>query len=332
MIDSDILTLVNRARGGELLDAGALTRLFEIPAGSPESSIIIASGREITLSSAPAEIHGQVGINIAPCPRNCLFCAFAEDNKVFPESIDRSIEDIVADCVALEKEGANAIFLMATAQFPHERFAEIGVEVRRALAPESIMVANVGDFNAEQGRRFKDAGFAGIYHAIRMGEGRDTRIKPETRLRTIEAARKAGLIIGTCVEPIGSEHTTEELVEKTLITRNMDPVFSGAMRRIPIPGTALARHPIVTELRMAHIVAVVRLAMGAEVLGNCTHEPNALGAAAGANLFWAEVGSNPRDTEAVTEEGRGWTVTRIRELCAEVEMPVLDGPSRFYRV
>ena len=81
---------------------------------------------------------------------------------------------------------------------------------------------------------------------------------------------------------------------------------------------------------MAHILAVVRLALGTDTPGNCTHEPNVIGAAAGANLFWAESGSNPRDTEADTEGKRGMTVQDCRRLLQEAEWEVLDGPSRFY--
>ncbi len=44
---------------------------------------------------------------------------------------------------------------------------------------------------------------------------------------------------------------------------------------------------MVTEARMAHILAVVRLAVGLDVPGNCTHEPGGVGALAGANLLGA---------------------------------------------
>jgi biotin synthase len=66
------------------------------------------------------------------------------------------------------------------------------------------------------------------------------------------------------------------------------------------------------------------------VPGNCTHEPCTLGGVAGANLFWAEVGANPRDVREKTEEGRGETVASCRNLFAECGWDVLDGPSRFY--
>jgi biotin synthase len=52
--------------------------------------------------------------------------------------------------------------------------------------------------------------------------------------------------------------------------------------------------------------------MGREFIGNCTHEANLLGAIAGANLFWAEAGTNPRDTEAETPKGRELKVSNFR--------------------
>ena len=63
------------------------------------------------------------------------------------------------------------------------------------------------------------------------------RIDPRTRFKTIQAARDAGLRVGTCVEPIGPEHSAEEIAEKILIGREINPCFSGAMRRINVPGS-----------------------------------------------------------------------------------------------
>jgi len=76
---------------------------------------------------------------------------------------------------------------------------------------------------------------------------------------------------------------------------------------------------------------LVRLAMGREVIGNCAHEPSALGATAGANLFWAEVGTNPRDTEAETSKGRGMGVKSCKELFRQADFDMLRGPSVIYR-
>ena len=151
------------------------------------------------------------------------------------------------------------------------------------------------------------------------------------RKRSIRHFIEAGLEVGTCVEPVGPEHTNDELAEMIRFTASFDPAFSGAARRISIPGTEIAKRGMISELRMAQIVAVTRLGMPRTVTGNCTHEPCTLGAIGGANLFWAELGANPRDTETKTEEGRGETVAACKAIFSESDWDVLEGPSRFYR-
>jgi biotin synthase len=209
-------------------------------------------------------------------------------------------------------------------------FLEISVEIRRSLKPETVMVANVGDQSAEGARRIQKAGYTGVYHAVRLGEGVRTGISPERRLSSIRNFQEAGLLVGTCVEPIGPEHSDEEIARHIGIAADIAPVFSGAMRRIPIPGTELARFGMVSELRMAQIVAVTRLATPRSVTGNCTHEPGVLGAAAGANLLWAETGANPRDTRERTEEGRGFSVERCRGVLLEAEWRTDARPSALF--
>jgi biotin synthase len=203
-------------------------------------------------------------------------------------------------------------------------------EVRRSLKPETTLIANVGDQTLKNARRLRNAGFSGVYHALRLREGRDTGLSPEKRKQSIRNFLEAGLEVGTCVEPVGPEHTNEELAEMIAFTASLNPSYSGAARRIPIPGTVMAARGSISELRMAQIVAVTRLGMPRSVMGNCTHEPCTLGAIAGANLFWAEVGANPRDIEQQTEEGRGETVTSCQSIFRESNWDVWSGPSRYY--
>ena len=282
-------------------------------------------------SKGKAEVHAQIGLNLSPCPNKCSFCAFSAQNKVFTERKELGVEEIVQLALKAEVDGANAIFFMTTHDYPFGKYVETSKEVREKLKPATVMIANIGDFGYGEAKQLKNAGYTGIYHAVRMGEGRDTPIDPQVRLHTIRAAREAGLLIGTCVEPIGPEHSIEELTDKILLGREMGPCFSGAMRRINIPGSPLTRHGMISEYRLAFLVAVVRLAMGREVIGNCTHEPNLLGATTGANLFWAEAGTNPRDTEAETSKGRGMGVTSCMELFRQADFDILRGPSVIYR-
>jgi biotin synthase len=307
--------------------------LLEIDLFSVEAGFIMAAANILNreASEGKAEVHAQIGLNLSPCPNHCAFCAFSAENGLFKERIETEPEEILRLSLKAEAEGANALFLMSTGDYPLDRFLERSREVRRNLKPDTVMIANIGDFKSEDGKRLKEAGFAGIYHAVRMGEGKDTSIDPKTRLETIRAAGKAGLQVGTCVEPIGPEHSIEEIAEKILIGREIKPCYSGAMRRIPVPGSRLEKFGMISEYRLAYLVAVVRLAMGPEVRGNCTHEPNVLGATAGANLFWAEAGSNPRDTEAETSKGRGLGVKTCVEMFREADFKILQGPSVIYR-
>ena len=275
-------------------------------------------------------MHAQLALNLAPCLCNCQFCSFAQSNGIFKEETRLSPEQAVGYAKRFEAGGANAIYIMSTAHYPFELFIEMSQEIRRNLKANTMMIANVGDQSLEHAKKIKETGYSGVYHALRLREGLDTTLSPNARKNSIRNFQEAGLSVGTCVEPVGPEHSNEELAEAILFTGSFNPSFSGAARRIAIPGTQMASRGMISELRLAQIVAVTRLAVPRNVLGNCTHEPCALGAIAGANLFWAEAGANPRDVEEKTEEGRGETVESCKRIFRESEWGVWDGPSRYY--
>ena len=324
--------VLNISRSGEILTKKELVYLLEFPADSIESYMTMAEAVRLSkeLSGGKAEVHAQFAVNLAPCACGCLFCSFASVNKIFNQATELSTQEAIDYALRFEKDGANAIFMMTTANYPFSRFIEISQEVRKNLKPETVMIANVGDQKLENAVKLKDTGFTGVYHAVRLREGTDTGLSVKGRIKSINTFKEAGLSIGTCVEPVGPEHTNEELADMIELTASFDPAFSGAARRITIPGTEIAKRGMITELRMAQIVAVTRLGMPRSVMGNCTHEPCTLGAAGGANLFWAEVGANPRDIEEKTEEGRGETVESCRKIYMESQWDVWEGPSRFF--
>lgn len=331
-VASNIRRIVDRARAGKQLGPDEIGELFSVPLVSEESYYIQFVGREMSreASGGKAEIHAQIGIDNQACPNNCEFCSFAACNGVFKKPSIASLEEILERARDFEKNGANAILLMTTVAFPFEDFIVIAREVKRHLQEDTVLIANLPDFGYQEAMALKDAGVNGIYHAVRLGEGEVTRIEPAKRLNTIKAAKQAGLKVCTCLEPVGPEHTIEELVEKTLICRDIEPVFSGAGRRISVPGSRLERFGMVSEARMALYVAVVRLAMGYGAPLNCTHEPNVPAAIAGADIIWAEAGTNPRDTDQKTEKSRGFNVQRCRQIFKEAEWEVYEGPSQYF--
>ena len=315
-----------------MLSRKELVHLLSLAPDSAETYRVMGEANRLSkeLSDGKAEVHAQFAINLAPCPCDCLFCSFANINGVFSSATELTPEQAVAYALQFEVDGANAVFMMSTAKYPFERFLEMSKEVKKNLKPETTLIANVGDQSLNNAVRLKEAGFSGVYHAVRMREGKDTSLSVEKRKQSIDHFKEAGLEVGTCVEPVGPEHTNEELAEMIEFTASFNPAYSGVARRVPIPGTAIAKRGQINEMRMAQLVAVTRLGMPRSVMGNCTHEPCTLGAIAGANLFWAEVGANPRDIEKKTEEGRGETVSSCISIFQESHWDIWSGPSRYY--
>jgi biotin synthase len=324
--------LMKKSGDTKPLSKDELLFLLSHPPNSLESLKIIAEAGAISRKrvSGQAEVHGQLALDLAPCSCDCKFCSFARVNNIFKDESRISPEEAVSYAKQHEENGANAVYVMTTAQYPFGRFIEISQEIRKNLKPETLMVANVGDQSPDRARRIKDAGYAGVYHARRMREGTDTLIPPEKRLESMRNFQEAGLKVGTCVEPVGPEHTNEEIVQAILFAASINPAFSGAARRIEIPGTEIASRGMISELRMAQIVAVTILGTPASVKGFCTHEPCTLGTLAGANLFWAETGSNPRDIKEKTEQGRGIGVHECKAVYRECEWDILQGPSSYF--
>ena len=329
-MEKEIVKIINKALDDTPLTKEELIKMFSVSDLSEEAFAIRKAGRDYSerLLNHKAEIHGQIGIDAGLCPRRCKFCSFSCINNAFPKHIEFSHEEIIRDVQSLEAQGANAIYLMATASYKFEKYIDLAKDVFKHRQTDIPIIANIDDFDSDKATELKKLGFAGVYHAIRIGEGSDTGIPLKKRLASIQAAKDAGLYVGMCVEPIGPEHSLAEIAEKTLYTRDLGAVFSGAMRRTNIPTSPLKKHGQSTYLRMATLVAAVSLATGNKVTGNCTHEPNALGVNAGANLLWAEVGSNPRDNNAETV--RGLTVARCKDLYHECGWDVLSGPSKFF--
>lgn len=329
---SKIKELLRKSREEGFLTKSELVQILSYPADSSENYRVMAEANRLSkeLTQNQAEVHGQLALNLGPCLGNCQFCSFAQTNGIFKEETRLSPEQAVLYAKQFESEGANAIYIMSTAQFSFDLFIEMSQEIRRNLRAKTLMIANVGDQSLERATQIKEAGYSGVYHAVRLREGLDTTLSPQARKNSIRNFQEAGLGVGTCVEPVGPEHSNEELAEAILFTGSFKASFSGAARRIAIPGTQMASRGMITELRLAQIVAVTRLGVPRNVLGNCTHEPCTLGAMAGANLFWAEAGANPRDVEKRTENGRGETVGICKRIFRESNWETWDGPSRYY--
>ena len=289
--------------------------LLSVPNLSGEYHALIRKAAEISRRDFGSKgyIFVQIGLNAAPCSGNCSFCSLAQCNFTGEETSEKSLEAVLEQVSQIDYQRVTAVFLMTTADFDADRFLEYGRQVRKILPPQIALVANTSDFDAAYARQMKKAGFTGVYHIVRLREGIDTAISPETRIQSLDAAAEAGLRIYYCLEPIGPEHTYDEMVTEMLRARAYHVDVMAAMRRVSVDRTCFAGRNMIDDAELTKIVAVTRLVVMPGISMN-VHEPNRAAMAAGVNQLYAEIGVNPRDHSRETEASRGFSVEQVTRM------------------
>jgi biotin synthase len=270
---------------------------MKIDEKSPEMSAIFSAADTLTRRrfGDRGEIYGTIGVNLWPCPKSCAFCSFGANWNLVDSSAEFTLEQVVSIAQSLEDNGVNAIFLMTTADYPFDRYVDIAKAVRGAVSTRMPLIANIGDFGPDEAEDLVEAGFQAVYHVLRLGEGKDTSISAEERLRTIKSARNAGLHLSYCVEPIGPEHSPEELVAEMFRGKQFGAVNLACMWRVSVPELPLSRFGKISELTLAKAVAVTRIVAGDSIRAMGVHEPRILPLLAGANQIYARTaGFSPR--------------------------------------
>lgn len=310
---------IEKIKKGETdLSEGEIIDLLRINNFSGEFYELLAASNALSRRKFGSRgyVFTQIGINAEPCPINCKFCSMAAAHYSLNEQWRKSVEDICQDVRFLQQSYFDDFFMMTTANYPQEDFISVGRSVRKLLRKEQKMVANIGDFDFDTALKLKEAGFTGAYHINRMREGTDTMASPADREATFRAIKEAGLELYYCIEPIGPEHTYEELAAEILRAKELKIDVMAAMRRIAVKGTPLYERGQISDLELTKIVAVSNLAVNPARSMN-VHEPIKLAMLAGVNQLYAEVGANPRDTDSHTEQSRGFNPDGAWDLLRE---------------
>lgn len=303
--------LLLAARKGKPLDKNDVITLLNVDHNSDEFYELLATANFLSRTEYNNKglVFAQIGINAEPCSANCKFCSMGQDHYSLPVTGKKNIGEILAELDLLITNGINDFFLMTTADYPVNDFMDIGKVIKKRLPDKIRFVANIGDFDYETAISLKKIGFTGVYHIHRLREGMDTSLKPESRINTLNAVRDAGLELYYCVEPIGPEHSYDELATEMIRARDYEVKVMAVMRRTPVKGTPLYEKGQITALELTKIAAVARLVTRPQRAMNA-HEVTQMTLLAGVNQLYAEYGANPRDTEVQTEMNRGFSVAK----------------------
>ena len=161
------------------------------------------------------------------------------------------------------------------------------------------------------------AGVYGVYHALRLREGVDTPFAPARRVETMKNVSASGMTLISLVEPVGGEHTSAEIADDFINAVECGAKICGAMARFPVEGTPLGGSARISDSRLAHVVAALRLSGGSQVRDICVHPATPETLESGANVMVVESGAIPRDSNFSESEWAGVGMERARNMLTE---------------
>lgn len=300
----------SRAMAGELPRKEDILRLLAFSPDSPQTAYLGSLARETAreVTGDTAGVWAAVGVDSAPCSMNCTFCAFGSAWGVVRKAHEWSRQDIVSTARRYASEGASWIVLRTTEHYGAERLRSLTEEIRDLLPSGCTLVVNTGQMNTDEIRSLKGSGVRVMYHALRLGEGKDTPFDPQARRQALHRIREEGMILAHLVEPVGPEHDDGQIADVLLTALEAGAQICGVMARSNVPGTPFEGGAELSGARLAQIAAVIRLCGGTKTPYVCVHPPVSQAVDWGANVVVVETGAVPRDSREVPGEWRGFTM------------------------
>ncbi len=289
----------SKALNDERQDRKDILALLSLDPGSEEARYLAAAAKEVAFASTgrKSRVGISIGLDYAPCSMNCTFCSLGEKWGLVKGSYVLPVDQVVRMVDTYVSKGYFQFVLRTTEFFDNELLASYARAIRKSVRGRYILVANTGEQTVESAKNLKDAGFNAVYHTVRLGEGVDTAFTPEERLESIYNSKKAGLLVSCGLDPIGPEHTDEEIADKLEMYRDrIGPVAVCTMKRVAVKGTPKYDLGEIPKARHLLLIAVVRMVMGVGIMVPM-HPLDADGLDWGCNHMSVEIGANPRDDD-----------------------------------
>lgn len=293
-----------------------ILRLLAFPPDSPEAAYLGAAAREVArnVCGDAGRIWCAVGVDCRPCSMNCEFCAFGERWGVVSGVHEWSVPQLLRTARDFVQGGASWLTLRTTEFYDRETLLDLARRVRTEIPGDYKLVVNTGEFGEAEARKMIAAGISAVYHSLRLGEGRNTCFSPAERCRTLGAVRDSPLALAHLVEPVGPEHSDEEIADVLLNALEYGVSLCGAMARVNVRGTPFGGTAALGEARLAQIAAVTRICGGTQTPDICVHPPTPQALAWGANVVVVETGAVPRAEEECRSDWQAFGLCDARSL------------------
>lgn len=156
-----------------------------------------------------------------------------------------------------------------------------------------------------------------VYQAIRLREGIDTNFDLKERKRAIKKVTESEMILSQYLEPIGPEHTNEEIADRIIDIVNEKTKVSGLMIRVPVKGTPKYKLGSLSDNRIAQITAILRISTKDHIKDLVIHPKVDSALESGANVLVVDIGAIPRSNEVHLEEWDGQDVKKAKKALKE---------------
>lgn len=313
-----------KALNGIVLTEDEIVDLLSIPLGSEEDKELRKTAREVAFikTNNTAYIWCAIGADYVPCPMNCKFCSFGEEWNIIKDKVRYSTKEIIEKAKYFITNGARFIVLRTTEFYSIPKLIKIVHKMRKEIPGDYEVILNTGELDMTISNMMYEEGINGIYHACRIREGIDTPFDIDVRKNTMNNVKRSKLDLISLVEPIAKEHTNEELAKNFLNIVACEATISGAMARIPVKGTPLGDTEMISESRLAQIIAVLRLSGGNVIKDICVHPVSLEALKSGANVMVVETGAVPRDDKLEKSNWNGIDMLKAHELLEEASYVV----------
>lgn len=305
----------SKAMQNKRLSKDEICALLQIPENSPDCDLLGAAGHEVAkaVCNDDAFLWAALGLDNNPCDMDCKFCSLGEKWGLNDDKISLSYDDIVEHVKNYAADGIRWIVLRTTEYYSFEELAELIKKIKEEVPGEYEIGLNTGELDPDNIGVLYLNGCTFAYHALRLKEGSDTKFDPAVRVATLNNIGTSAMDLVSLVEPIGEEHSNEEIADLILNMMDVGASVSGAMARIPVDGTPLSHIPQISDRRLAQIIAVCRLAFGHEIADICVHPCSETAIKWGANVTVIERGVNPRDVDHNENNWKGFTADKAKQ-------------------
>ncbi len=316
--------ICDKALAGIRLSNAELIHLFNVPLFSEDYYHVMWARNVVNFEAAGglAEVQTQLGLDANPCEIDCQFCSLGESNNHRSGDLNMPMDEVMAYVNVFMDNEVNVICLMATAGYNFSRYLDVVSAVRAEVGPDMPLMANIADFDLAQARELKAAGIGSIYHSLRMGEGIVNKAVPAARIKTMEAAKEAGILLGTGMEMIAPRWRDEDIAKTMQTQVDLEPHMIGAKARIWVADTPMPTDREFIKARHDLYSAAYRL-LATKAVPFC----------GGDNVRWSSVGYSPHDYSDHTERLGGYlrrvgeSIPIVRQEFKDYGYTVLDGPS-----